>query len=265
VYNRTLVLKPAAGQTTYSALTTRERVILETTYHCRLITKAHIQRLFFPTTKSADSARRMCDRTLRRLTNRHILNRLPQRVQEGAAGQVYVYALGSVGMKLLSPGPISSFARHPSFYFVEHTLALTELYVQLHEKTSGKTRKLLSIETEPNCWRRFTSKGGALKPDMFVSLGRAEDEFSCFIELDRGTIHSPWITKKAREYEQYYRTGIEQSLHGVFPQVLWLVSDDRRRQFLETILQPFNYRIPGLFAVTLLDNVIPYLTQAINS
>jgi hypothetical protein len=82
-----------------------------------------------------------------------------------------------------------------------------------------------------------------------VKLGVGDEELSYFVELDRGTTFATALNKKLRTYENYYFTGKEQQEFGMFPQVLWLVPDEKRKAVLEALCEPFNARVPGLFVV----------------
>ena len=67
-----------------------------------------------------------------------------------------------------------------------------------------------------------------LRPDLFMMIAAGEHELRWFIEVDRATHHAPALLRKARLYENYYRAGIEQAEHGVFPRVLWVVPSHER-------------------------------------
>jgi Replication-relaxation len=61
-------------------------------------------------------------------------------------------------------------------------------------------------------------------------------EDSWFIEVDRGTESLPTLLRKCGRYEEYRRSGIEQRDRQVFPLVLWLLLDERRRHVLGAAL-----------------------------
>jgi hypothetical protein len=147
---------------------------------------------------------------------------------------------------------------------MEHTLALAELYVALHEQNRAGTFELLELQTEPGCWRPFLTLATGkqiLKPDMFVRFGVGNDELSYFIELDRGTTYKTSLLRKLRVYESYYLTGREERQYGIFPQVLWVVPTAKRKSMLEELCALFNERIPGLFAVTTKDRTIEAMAE----
>ena len=106
---------------------------------------------------------------------------------------------------------------------------------------------LLEVQTEPDCWRPMAN--GRLCPDMYVRTAIEDDEYSYFIEVDRGTTHLPAITRKLQQYQQYYNSGVEQKLRGVFPRVLWIAPDRRRAAALEMAISASPGYPAGLFVV----------------
>ena len=118
-------------------------------------------------------------------------------------------------------------------------MAVGEVAVRLHETVrSGVGIGIVRLEPEPMCWRSFSGPGtrnsgsravhgkaaerDIVKPDLHAVLSVGVDELHWFIEVDRGTEHRPAIERKLAAYERYYRSGVEQSIGGVFPQVLWI-------------------------------------------
>jgi len=58
-----------------------------------------------------------------------------------------------------------------------------------------------------------------------------------FIEVDLGTESIPTLVKKCHQYEEYRRSGVEQTKHGAFPLVLWLFVDHGRVAKLQAAIQ----------------------------
>jgi hypothetical protein len=75
-------------------------------------------------------------------------------------------------------------------------------------------------------------------------------ELAYFVELDRATEHLPAVLRKCQTYQSYYRSGREQSAHGVFPRVCWVVPDDARSEALRAVLDRNSHLTKGLFLVT---------------
>jgi hypothetical protein len=145
--------------------------------------------------------------------------------------------------------------------FVDHTLAITQLVIDLITTARAGGLELLVCQPEPRCWRPFTSTSGltTLRPDLFVSLGVGEYEHRWFCEIDRGTEHLPALVRKCRVYENYYATGTEQAAHGVSPRVCWLVPDTRRADRLRQAIDDDRRLTDALFVVATTDHALQTL------
>jgi len=221
-------------------LSERDLAIVTTLDRVRLATGAQLQRLHFTDGTTASQLRRS-EMALSRLVGRRVLARLDRRVggvRSGSAG--YVYALDAAGQRLASVcGPAGGRRLRrpwtPGAAFVDHALAVTELYVGLREAERAGSLELVAFDAEPLCWRTFTGLGGArvvLKPDAFVRIGLGEFEDCYFVEVDRATHSAPAIARKLTVYRRYFQTGREQARCGVFPKVLLLVPTEKRRAAL---------------------------------
>ena len=73
--------------------------------------------------------------------------------------------------------------------FLDHLLAVSEVFVRLVEAHRAEQLDLLWFQAEPACWRWFASLHGrtVMKPDALVVVGHGEWEHRWFIEVDRGT------------------------------------------------------------------------------
>lgn len=238
----------------------RYNAIVHSVYDCRFITASQIQRLHFNQNRTPLTAARICRRVVKRLAERDVLQRTVRRVGGVQAGSTpYVYSLGTHGVRMVTDKRLHLFTQNPSKQFMQHTLALTELYVLLHELKQHSTLQQLKIQTEPECWHQYTSflfGVSTLKPDMYIYLDTGADKLHYFIEMDRGTVGKTALVKKLRAYEIYYQAGREQQQHGAFPQVVWLVPDNKRKLKLEELCQPFNERMRGLFVIALQENAL---------
>jgi hypothetical protein len=208
------------------SISARDRAILQQVHDLKLMSGGQIQSVHFPVTEhaSVDAAARACRRTLRRLTRLQVLSQLERRiggVRGGSAG--FVYGISSIGHRLIDDGEQRHRYREPSATFVHHTLAVSQLVVDLVAAQRTKRLEILRLESEPRCWRYFNTVAGteALRPDLFVAVGVGEFEHHWFIEMDMGTETLRRRLAKCRVYDTYYRTGIEQERRGIFPKVLW--------------------------------------------
>lgn len=148
--------------------------------------------------------------------------------------------------------PRSRGAYEPSVAWTAHTLAVTDLYVRLREAERAGRAELLAFDAEPACWRRFARLGGAagmLKPDAYIRLGVGEFEDSFFAEVDLGSERRGQLTRQHHIYGEYFRSGVEQTLAGVFPSVLWIVPDARRVALLQDIHRGLPEQTRRLFTV----------------
>lgn len=57
------------------------------------------------------------------------------------------------------------------------------------------------------------------------------------------------ISRKCHAYAAYWRSGTEQRRHGVFPRVVWVLPDDRRRQQIDHVIGQLPTEYRRLFAV----------------
>ena len=244
-----------------ASLSSRDLMVLWTLGRVRLATGGQLARLEFH-----DVSLRQARAGLASLTERRLLARLCRTVggvRAGSAG--YVYCLDVAGQRLLR--------RHherthrpwtTGMAFVAHTLAVTELYVRLIEAQRAGELRVMDFVTEPASWRTFHGPGGArsvLKPDarVHVLVGGFEDRW--FVEVDRGTEATTTVARTCDRYRQYWASGQEQAIAGVFPRVLWLVPDEHRREQLLDVVgrQPADAGV--LFAVGLFDAAIQRISE----
>jgi hypothetical protein len=233
----------------------------------RLLTGNHVSRLSVTNGSSVTRSRR-ARALLQRLADLQLVVRLGRRVGGVRAGSSgFVYGLSGHGQAVLAlNGPMGGRRRRvwetsPSFQ--DHVLAVTETYVALIEAERADRLELLAFDAEPQCWRRFPGAGGqtiVLKPDAYVRLGVGAVERSAFIEVDLGTESLPTIARKCAVYGAYWRVGVEQQRHGVFPSVLWLVRDHHRLERIRAVVHSLAVDIRPLFEVALLASAVGALT-----
>ncbi|MBK6017003.1 replication-relaxation family protein [Streptomyces sp. MBT53] len=237
------------------ALSERDLSILESLRTHRALTTILIRRLHFPIASEpheAGSGKSHATemaaavatiRVLTRLESHRLITRLQRRiggVRAGSSG--IVWQLGAGGERLLRArhgDPARRRYSEPSPNFIAHTLAAADLAIRLYELARRGVIELLRIEAEPECWRTFLSTHGArqwLKPDLFAITAQGDYEHHLFIEADNATEHAPAIVRKALQYRRYASTGIHQQEHGVFPYVVWVVPDDKRKNAIGAAL-----------------------------
>lgn len=238
-------------------LSGRDREILITVQRYRYLLTGQIQRLHFIESATPTAAHRAATRALRRLKDLGLLAHLARRiggVRAGSGG--LVWHLTHAGERLLylenhTLTPTKRFSE-PSPYFLAHTLAVTEIAVQLTELCrKHRTLKLTTLQPEPECWRTFSECGAIqpLKPDLFAVTVSGQYEDRWFVEVDLDTESPNKIISKCERYHKYYRSGLEQRESGVFPLTVWIVpSQKRKEKLIQHIRKAFDKQ-PRLFAV----------------
>lgn len=155
-------------------------------------------------------------------------------------------------------------------HHLRHSLAITELYVLLNELAHETSNfKLEVFQFEPDCWRGWLdslSGRSIIKPDAFVEVSLDDYIDSYFIELDKSTESLNRIINKSKHYIRYYNLNIEQNKNqGVFPLVLWVVPDEKRKLAIETRIQETLNNYWELFQVITLDEFKDYVSGGIKN
>lgn len=240
----------------------RDRQLLRDLAELRLATGGQLQRLAFAGPDATSHNARVARRCLQRLTSQNYLQRLDRRVGGVRAGSSsYIYALAPRGAALLGRPGGRRFARDPSLTFVDHQLAVAEVFVRLSEARDHGQLTALEVQTEPVCWRPLDDgSGSVLKPDLFVLAADDDCELLAFIEVDNGTEHAAALARKLALYAAHYASGREQAAEGVFPEVLWLSEDQRRRAQLELAFRR-AHAPEGLHGALSLNSAIDHLMK----
>jgi hypothetical protein len=248
-------------------LSERDVAILRQVAELRLMSARQIQAIHFPGSEHENelAATRARQRALARLVSERLLIRLARRiggVRAGSAG--LVLALGEVGQRvLLLEGPRRR-SHEPGLRFVDHTLAVAQLVVDVSVAARRGVLDLLDCQAEPASWRQFSGIGGRrlLRPDMFLTLGVGAYELRWFIEMDRSSESLPVIRRKCRLYAEYYQSGAEQAKHGgVFPRVCWIVPDEGRAERVREAITRDQHLPERLFVVTTSEQAVMTLRE----
>lgn len=243
-----------------SSLSARDWRVLATMGRLRLVSSDQLVRLHY-----GDVTPRRARQLLAAMVERGLLARLPRVVgglRAGSSG--FVYTLDRAGSRLLRPGRKFRRPDDPGGRFLDHSLAISELYVGLVEAHRLGTLTLASFASEPACWRRFAGAGGGsvtIKPDCAVTtrLGRYEDHW--LTEVDRATESVSVVTGKCELYRRYWQSGTEQARLGLFPRVLWVVPDDARRDALLAVFDRLPADVRHLFTVTIAQEAVTRIAQ----
>lgn len=246
-------------------LSERDMAIIRQVAELRLMSARQIQVIHFPDSEHENelAATRARQRALARLVSERLLIRLERRiggVRAGSAG--LVLALGEVGQRVLVLEGPRRRSHEPGPRFVDHTLAVAQLVVDVSVAARRGVLDLLDCQAEPTSWREFAGLGGRrwLRPDMFLALGVGAYELRWFIEVDRASESLPVIRRKCRLYADYYQSGTEQAGRGgVFPRVCWIVPDEGRAERVRQVIIR-DRRLPErLFMVTTSEQVVATL------
>jgi hypothetical protein len=215
-----------------SQLTPIDYCVIETLSTVRVSSGAQLRKLYWP---NSDTGRRLARHHLAKLTKLRLIARLDRRIGGVRAGSDgFTYTLDVGGHRLASTGNEKTRPRRPTTpgdRYLDHALAITERYVDLHDLEAAHTFEIIGFEAEPDSWRRYLGAHGravTVKPDAFTILANNEWEHRWFLEIDRGTEHRPTILRKANDYVTYWHTGTEQQDADVFPKVLWIAPDTTR-------------------------------------
>ena len=247
----------------------RDRHILESIKKCRYLTTLQIAQLYCDQSINRRSAVRAANRCLTKLKNVGLIRSLQRRIGGVRAGSgSFVWTLTSGGFQLLcldSGGKQSRKQfREPSLHFLEHTLIISEAYLQMTRICATHQMTLSHIQFEPDCWRRYSDKRGkqiVLKPDLHAVTRGDSYEDCWFLEIDRATETPERVLDKCERYIQYLRTGAEQKQRGVFPYVVWIVPDEKRKNSLRAHIAKAFPRGANIFITILPDELEILITS----
>jgi hypothetical protein len=243
----------------------RDREILQSLQKCRYLTTIQMKRLHFNNASTRAAALRATSRGLSKLKTLGLIVTLRRRIGGAAKGSSqYVWALSPNGFKLLNLADIDSEGRkrffEPSQYFLCHTLTVAETYIQLIELCQKNNLNLVKSELEPACWRNYQEAGKPtiLKPDLYaVTAGEYKD--SWFFEIDLATESYHAVIEKCDRYIHYRKSGAEQKSGNVFPFIVWIVPDEKRRRVIQKLINEEFTHGPDLFMSILPDELEPLL------
>ena len=253
-------------------LTERDREILRTLKETRCLFTYHIRRLFFIGLKHTGSATRMTQRTMKRLKEHGLVDVMMDRRIGGvrAGSSSFIWYLTEQGHRLLELDQKYDDGRKKRSRFTEpadstlsHRMAVNECYVKLIEMERQGLLKVTEVSFEPDNWRSFQYKDQAeiLKPDLLIATSHHNYNYRFFIEMDLSTESIDTIIKKCIRYHRYLKSGIEQATSKVFPFVLFIVKDERRRQKMEAAIQTHFKNQPDIFIISTPDEYEAIMTS----
>lgn len=240
------------------SLSARDWRIIETVNKLRLVTGLQLERTVF-TELTGRSRSVVRWRTLKRLVSLRVLMPLRRRIGGAAGGSAKLaYSLDSAGQWLMQiranqQGAAVKVRRpgQPGERFVEHTLAVAELYASLEEQARNPSYSLVRFVAEPAAWWP-NGFGGWMKPDALAVLAteRVTDYWWC--EIDMATESLTTIHGKLMTYLDFLGRG-QLGPDGLMPRVLVATSTDARREAIAGEVARFASPAGQLFLVTTLS------------
>jgi hypothetical protein len=246
-------------------LSSRDLAVLFSLDAHRFLTTQQLIRFHFSGHATPAAAGRICRRVLQRLFDFGLIEHLERRVGGVRAGSAsYVWRVGAVGDQLLrllaanDDGRSRARRKEPSLRWLEHCLQVAEVHLALLDLGRARQLEVLSVVTEPRCWRRYTPHSGVpetLKPDLLAVTAQAEFEDHWFIEVDRATESLPTLLTKCAQYEDYRRSGQAEQAGGVLPLVVWVVPDKAHAAKLTAGINASRTLDPALYRVCTLASL----------
>lgn len=243
-------------------LSGRDKETLLAIQRHRYLMTGQVQRLVFTDAATPTAALRATSRCLKKLKELGLADTLSRRIGGVRAGSSsLVWYLSHAGERLLRLHDQKKAANRrffePSPYFLAHTLAVAEVSIQLTELCHKHKMELISLQSEPECWRSYSERGIclSLKPDLYAATVSGEYEDRWFLEIDLDTESPAKVIDKCKKYHQYYRSGLEQKESGMFPLTVWIVPDRARKEHLLEHIRPAFDKQPRLFAVITTDEL----------
>ena len=249
-------------------MTNQHFEILQFLADARLATSSQLARLFFAESPTHRSQIRRSNLATKQLKEAGFIYHQPRKIGGWTKGSSsYIWSLTYKGWKKLKEVNSSISLRFRnrvdfSQNHVEHTLAITEIFVELKELERLGKIKLEEFHYEPKSWRYYSDIGGSslvLKPDAFAKIIVGEYEDFYFFELDRSSESLTRIANTCKKYIQYYNTGIEQRVNDIFPFVLWIVPDERRKENISNAIHLKLNNFWQMFQVVTLDEFSQFI------
>ena len=229
----------------------------------RFATTTQLARLTALEYASSASALRQTQRHLANLAQQRLLTSLERRVggwQGGSA--VTIWAATTRGQRLVAAEgeevPRRQRPREVSTTFLDHLLAITEVRTSIEEAVRQEADTEATVALEPECWRTALSPSGqvqVLRPDLAVTITSPAYEDRYLVEVDRATENPGRVIATCWRYQEHQAASSQASDGGVFPLVVWLVPNDRRRHRLERAIAHSTGLLRDLFRVIRLDQL----------
>ena len=232
----------------------------------RLLTGAHLDRLLARPHLSEQTTARERRRIMTRLHDLGLVTTLGRRiggVRAGSAGHVYTLTpTGHRVLATLSDQPCPPHVKKPATpgtLFLGHTLAISDIYVSLHDAAQCHNFHVSTFTTEPACWQP-TGHGNYLKPDAYCVLSTATHRDCWWLEIDQATESVSRVRTKCHAYLHYLSHG-GLGPDDVPPRVLFTTPDQPRTTAITQIITTLSTRDSNLINATTRTNATEYLIK----
>jgi hypothetical protein len=236
-------------------LSPRDWSIISTINKLRIVSALQLERLHFHELTGHSRSVKRAD-VLKRLVGAGVIVSLPRRVGTAIRGSAqYRYVLDSAGRQLAQLQAIRESRdirvrrpRVPGDRYIEHALALSELYVELIERSRLNGFTLGEFQVEGDAYWP-NGLGGLLKMDAFVRLERGTRKRYWWDETDMATEDlSTTIRNKLLAYLDFVWRGQRGPDEGV-PWVLIGVPDRKRQDAVQGVLDDLPKPADKMFRV----------------
>jgi Replication-relaxation len=245
----------------------RDAAILADLARVRILSGNQLTRLHY-FSLSMHTRERLRRRVLQRLIELGLVATLDRRVggvRAGSAG--LVYALSAPGQRLLPllgmDGPeVPGRARRPwtpSTLFLSHSLAVSELYVQLREAERAGSLVLADYRTEPASWMS-NGLGGFVKPDAYLLLRLGDVDDAWAVEVDRATESLQTLRRKLLIYVDFANAG-QVGPDEMTPRVFVTVPSPQRLDAVTALVADLPEPVAQLMYVALFDRAVRALLR----
>ncbi len=236
------------------SLEDRDRELMQLIRRFRFMRTDQLCKIFFSKPEGTERAKlSRTTRCLHRLEKWGVLSHLPRRVRPNRGGTYgLVWRLTETGIRVLNLGRTGAKRQRPyepSETFLEHTLAVADIYTDI--VTLCQSRDYLNIlderiESEAAKTFRYPDSPFVINkeikvwPDLYVKLQNRDEKGDTvtdrwFIEVDRGTERSKELKEKCERYVIYCKSGRTKKDYGSNPSTLFVVPNERRKEQITAI------------------------------
>jgi hypothetical protein len=248
-------------------LSSRDWLILNTLNRIRLATGSQLERLHFSELAGRSRSVKR-GQVLKRLVDVGALVALERRVgtaNRGSAKQCYALDSGGHRLVRLRAGntPLETHARRPrvpSDRLTKHTLAVSELYVELVERSRLGGFTLGDFQVEGDAYWP-NGLGGWMKPDAFIRLENGKTIDYWWYEADMPRHDSdlaneslPTVRNKCLVYLDFVQRG-QLGPDGVVPRVAIGEPTSKQRDAVRAVVDELPAPAGSLFRITELGEV----------